>query len=192
MTNRLKNPNIPSHHNVMLPVTLHYLRRREKELTAKYEADLADTGDRRDGEPSADSIQAGLRVDLTNGAALLANIRARLIDPIELTPPTQNEVVEIGHMVLVDWGADKEWVHILGEGDASYAGFVCEGCTIISSSSAFGEAALGKRPGDDIEWTTPDKRTFRVRIADSELDEQGNAIGTIYFSNLFNVEIPEE
>lgn len=95
-------------------------------------------------------------------------------------------------MVLIDWGGDKEWVHILGEGDASYAGFVCPDCKIFSGSSAFGGAVLGKRSGEAIEWSNHEGRSFIVHLATSAEDGEGNPIEAIQPSILFDIEIPEE
>lgn len=77
--NKIANGEKPSLNNQMLPVTINYLRQREKEIAEEYRSGLSLSADNHDGDPSTDSVQASLRSDLTNGAALLANIRSRLI-----------------------------------------------------------------------------------------------------------------
>jgi len=137
----------------MLPTTYAYLLERKKEYEIRLHQTFARSVVDSDGDSSADTVQADRRRNAETESDHLTRVTRALLDAVVLEAPTQVETVQVGHTVFIDFGFDPEPVHILGCADAAYASLYCGTCNVLSPETALGQAIIGAKPGDAINYT---------------------------------------
>lgn len=80
-----------------------------------------------------------------------------------IAPQRKTDEVRIGNQVLIVYeDGEIESVFLLGPDDVTY----CEGQeVVVSYVSPLGRALIGKRPGDQVDFST-DGRNFQVQVRD--------------------------